>query len=57
MLSWFKPVVWFLIVLFVCLFVGESVSEARCGGRGGFFRGRKPVRTFLNNHRPHRLFR
>ena len=46
-----KSVAWFLLVAFVCLFVAESVSEARCGGRRGLFRGQRPVRTFFQNHR------
>ena len=53
-----KSVAWLLLALFALLFAGESVSEARCGGRrGGVFAGRKPLRTFISNHRPHRLFR
>lgn len=52
-----RSVCWLLVFLFVYLIAAESVSEARCGGRRGIFAGRKPVRTFINNHRPHRLFR
>lgn len=47
-----KSLVGMLLVLFVVL-AFPMVSEARCGGRGGLFRGHKPVRTFLHNHRPH----
>lgn len=49
-----KSILWFALVVFAVLFAFDSVSEARCGGgRGGLFRGRQPVRTFLRNHRPH----
>lgn len=51
-----KQVLWVMVFLFVYLVAAESVSEARCGRRG-IFAGRKPVRTFISNHRPHLLFR
>lgn len=47
-----KKFVWALVAMFVLLFVADGVSEAGCGGRG-LFRGRRPVRTWLRNHRPH----
>lgn len=50
-----KKFVWLLVAMFALLFVADGVSEARCGGRG-LFRGRRPIRTFFRNHRPH-LFR